>query len=259
VPTLWNGVVASEDQLDFLGRHNYGHFTVFQVRRKTAPGLGLHLERLRADATELFGAAPSQQRLRALLAQAVTQEDCSVRVTVVSQELDAVLAGAVVEPEVVITTSDPRPPSTQPVAVRTASYQRETPWVKHRATHGLVRETRAARQAGFDDALFVDGQGRISEGTTWNLCLRDTGGWVWPEAEVLNGVTMRLLRAAMDAAGIPQEDRTVSAADLPGYRAAFALNATSPTKPIAHIDGHAFTSDATELEELWRSIVPEPL
>jgi branched-subunit amino acid aminotransferase/4-amino-4-deoxychorismate lyase len=260
VPTLWNGAPATQDQLAFLGSHNYGSFTVFQVRQRTVRGLALHVQRLRDNARELFGAAPTEDRLRTLVGQAVTEQDCSIRVTMVSRDVEALLAGEVVEPDVVITAGDPRPAGTVPIAVRTVAYQRETPWVKHRATHGLVREIRAARQAGFDDALFVDPQGRISEGTTWNLCLRTADCWVWPDAEVLQGITQQLLQAAMDSAGIANVRRVVPVTDLVHHQAAFALNATSPAKPIARVDAHSFSGGgaaAVQLEEIWHGIAGE--
>lgn len=259
----WNGSPASADQLAFLALHNYGNYTFLQVRRNTVLGLTLHVERLRANAEELFGAAPTAEHLRNLLRAAVPPgEPCSVRVTVVSRDVDAVLAGAPVEPDVVVTVADPRQSSTAPITVRTVGYERDTPWVKHRATHALVRHTRQARLAGFDDALFLDRAGLVSEGTTWNACLRRDGTWIWPQAEVLQGVTLQLLRRAMEAAGIAQETRPVPASDLPSHQVAFALNATSLAKPIAAVDGHAFTGDgaaAVQLEALWASITREPL
>ena len=261
--TLWNDAPASPDQLAFLGLSSYGHYTFFQARRRTVHGLGLHLQRLRSDSLTLFGAAPTEDRLRELLDQALPKDQsASVRVTVVSRDADGVLAGATVEPEVVITVSDARAGSTVPITVQTAGYCRETPGVKHRATYGLVRHTRAARLAGFDDALFVDERGNLSEGSTWNTCLRADGVWVWPEAEVLQGVTMRLLRTAMDAGGVAHEQRAVPLAEVEAHQAAFALNATSATKPIARIDDHQFANDGTaavQLQELWASVVPEPL
>lgn len=260
--TLWEGSPATTDQLEFLGRSNYGNFTVLQVRRQSARGLALHVQRLRDNAGELFGAAPTEDRLRTLLTQAVAQHDCSVRVTIVSRDVDGLLAGEIVEPEVVITTSEARQSSTVPITVRTVSYQRETPWVKHRATHGLIRHTRAARQAGFDDALFLDAQGHVSEGTTWNALFRAAGAWVWPEADVLRGVTLQLLRRAMDEGGVKHETRPVSLADLKHHQAGFALNATSATRPVQAVDGRRFTEGkvaAAELAELWASIAAEPL
>jgi branched-subunit amino acid aminotransferase/4-amino-4-deoxychorismate lyase len=266
VPTShhsWDGLPATSDQLAFLALHNYGSYTFMQVRQGSVPGLSLHMQRLRSNAEQLYGAAPAEERLRDLLGRAVPAgEPCSVLVTIVSRDLEAVRSGAPVEPEVVVTVSEPRESSTQPISTCTMAYERETPSVKHRGTYGLIRHTRAARQSGFDDALFVDRQLRISEGSTWNALLRREGTWIWPEAAVLQGVTMQLLEQAMVTAGVPHRRLPVAAADIPLHQAAFALNSVSPAKPIITVDDHVFTGDAAavvQLEELWRGIVPEAL
>lgn len=263
MPTRWNGNAATEEQLEFLALNNYGNYTFLQVRRNTVHGLALHLERLRANAAELFGSAPSADLLRELLAQAVPPEgSCSLRVSMISQDLEALLSGVTVEPDVVVTTSAPKPSSTAAVTVRTVDYERDTPWIKHRATHSLTRHTRMARQDGFDDALFVDRLGAISEGTTWNTCLWREGIWVWTAAAVLPGVTMQLLQQQLAADGVQQEVRRVPVSDVAQYQAAFALNATSPARPIGRIDGHTFTgagAAAVQLEQAWRAITADAL
>lgn len=259
--TLWDGAVPTSEQLEFLGLSSYGCYTFMQVRRKSVRGLALHLERLRANGQELFGVAPEEDTLRDLLERAVTEKPCSLRVTLVSQDVQAVLGGQPVRPEVVVTTSLPKDTSSDPISVRTVPYARETPWIKHRGTYGLARHTRAAHQAGFDDALFVGSDGALSEGTTWNLLLRSEDTWIWPEAEVLNGVTMRLLARAMKGAGAEQVRRPVPAGDLRNVQA-FALNASSHARPIIGIDEHHPTGDASaavQLEELWQSIAAEEL
>lgn len=259
--TQWEGVAPTPEQLEFLGLSNYGCYTFFQVREKSVRGLALHLDRLQANGRELFGQAPAETRLRELLGQAMSHEACSMRVTLVSQDIEAVLAGRSVEPEVVVTTSPPKD-SSQPISVRTVGYQRETPAVKHRATYGLTRHTRSARQAGYDDALFVGADGGVSEGTAWNLLLRSEDTWLWPAADVLPGVTMQLISRAMDQAGARQVRRRVPTDDLRNAQAAFALNTSSHKRPIAQIDDHRLMGNeaaVVPLEQLWASIAAEPI
>jgi branched-subunit amino acid aminotransferase/4-amino-4-deoxychorismate lyase len=211
---------------------------------------------LRDNAAELFGHAPSEDLLRQLVSQAVPDDPCSVRVTLVADQA-AVLAGTEVTPEVAVTVSDPRPPEPPALSVRTTRYARETPHLKHRGTHGLTRETRTARLAGFDDALLVGPDGNVTEGTTWNLLLHDGGSWVWPAALMLPGVTAALLRAAMEQSGTAHRTEPVDAHDVPAYAAAFALNASVPGRVIAAVDGHPQAT--AQLRQLWDSVIPEPL
>jgi hypothetical protein len=50
-----DGHAATAARLGFRALFNYGHFTAMQVRRDRVRGLRLHLERLDAATTELFG------------------------------------------------------------------------------------------------------------------------------------------------------------------------------------------------------------
>lgn len=262
-PVEVDGVPATADDLAYLAFHNHGHYTFMQVRNGAVRGLGLHLSRLRDNAVEVFGIAPPEGRLRELLRSAVgDRRDCSVRVVLAHRDLAGVMSGAALMPEVFVSVAPPRESSTDPLRVRTVSYQRETPQVKHRATHGLQRQTREARQAGFDDALFVGPDGGLTEGTTWNVLFHDGTQWVWPEGPSLLGVTMQLVRAAMADRGAPAISRRVTVADLPAMRAAFALNATSPDRPISEIDGNTLSEAGqvgAELRALWSSREAEPL
>lgn len=247
---LVNGIPARPEDLAYLAAHNYGAYTFFQVRKGGVRGLALHLDRLRSNAEELFGEAPSEADLRAWVRQAVAgRDECSVRVTTVSLDLAGLASGAAVPPDVVVEVSAARPSEQPDLRVRTVAYERETPWVKHRATHGLLREQRHARQQGFDDALFADRQGRLSEGTTWNLLVHDGDGWVWPEASVLPGVTMQLLRHSL-----PTTTRPV----LPGepLQAAFALNA-SCVRAVRAIDDQELPDDGPLVRDVrhrWAAI-----
>ncbi|CAM5600180.1 hypothetical protein SGLAM104S_07946 [Streptomyces glaucescens] len=77
----------------------------------------------------------------------------------------------------------------------TVAYERDVPQVKHVGLFGALHARRTAQLAGYGDALFVDRDGRVSEGTTWNVGFVDRDGTVvWPRAEVLPGVTMELLK-----------------------------------------------------------------
>jgi branched-subunit amino acid aminotransferase/4-amino-4-deoxychorismate lyase len=260
--TWCNGSPATAAQLESMGLSGYGSYTFFQVRDGAVHGLSLHLTRLRSHAVELFGKAPSEDLLRRLLQPAAASGSCSVRVTLVGPDHDAVLSGAVVQPDVLVTISDPRPDRPAPLSVRTTPYARETPHVKHRGTHGLTRETRTARQAGYDDALLVAADGTVTEGSTWNLLLHDGTHWVWPEAPMLAGVTATLVQAAMTTAGIGQRQQRVLAADLPGFTAGFALNASSPDRAITAVDGRPWPGHAgavAQLREVWETVEPEPL
>ena len=135
-------------------------------------------------------------------------------------------------------------------------YEREAPHLKHVATMGLLRARRLARLAGFDDALFTDAEGRISEGSLWNVGFIEGETVVWPDAPMLDGVAQALIREALDRAGSPQRIEAVRLSDLSRFDAAFLCNSATPAAAIAAGDAHAIPGSPGEIQrigDLWRS------
>ncbi|MGW4806473.1 aminotransferase class IV [Kitasatospora sp. NPDC004272] len=97
----------------------------------------------------------------------------------------------------------------------------------------------------------------------WNAAFWDGERVVWPAAPVLPGITMRLLRAALPADGVPSSTRPLTAADLPALRAAAATNSHCPAQPLAAVDGFAFPAGSAELAGLlataWARVPREAL
>jgi branched-subunit amino acid aminotransferase/4-amino-4-deoxychorismate lyase len=115
-----------------------------------------------------------------------------------------------------------------------------------------VAKTYLLRQAvaqGFDDAAFVDRNGRLSEATIWNLAFWDGGAVVWPDADVLRGITMGILRRQLDRLGVPQREKEVTLADLPALAGAVVMNSWTPGIAV-HRMGTVPVSPAPEFVEL---------
>lgn len=136
-----NGVEADNDDLKLLARANY------------------------ASTRELFGTGLDPDRVRACLGHALraSPDAVTARVTVFSRRQDAVLRGEHTEPDLAVTTTAPLDPRTSPVRLRTTTYERDLPHVKHAGTFGLSLRRRRAVLDGYDDVLFTDRDGRISE------------------------------------------------------------------------------------------------
>ena len=221
---------------------NYGHFSSLQVRDGAVQGLALHLQRLAHGTEALFGSTLDTAQVRQWMAQALQQAGmpcASLRVTVFSSRFSFREPLAAVPVDVLVAVA---PPVTlqAPARVRSVRWQREWPALKHVGTFGLFAQRRAAMAAGFDDALLLDAQGRLSEGTTWNLAVQRDGQLLWPQADALRGTTEALLQAGWPG---PSRWQALALDELGSVDAAFACNA-SGIWPLAAIDGHVLAGSS---------------
>jgi branched-subunit amino acid aminotransferase/4-amino-4-deoxychorismate lyase len=233
-----DGRAATAEDLAALAFAGYGHFTSMQVRGRRVRGLELHLGRLARDSAELFGRPVERERVRELLRRAVDglPDDLSVQVNVYSRDDAGIEAGRPVATEVLVRTGPPAAAPTSPVRVRTATHERLLPHVKHVATLGLVHHWRAARRDRFDDVLFLDRDGFVSEGSIWNVAFFDGTSLVWPAAPALRGITMQLVQAGLGDEGVASRTRPVHRDELAGFTAAVLMNSVVPGRPIRAVD-----------------------
>lgn len=230
-----NGVPAGLDQLKALALTNYGHFTSMRVEDQRVRGLALHLERLVRDCRRVFDADVDPDRLRYFVRHALVgiSRPVVVRVTVFDPILEPARLAAEAQPQVLVTT---RPATHTPLpALRLQStvYCRDMPDVKHVGLFGSFRHRRIAQRNGFDDVLFTDTEGAISEAATSNIGFVDGDRIVWPQADCLAGVTMRLISQARDEhATLP-----ITLGQLADVDAVFATNAAVGIRSVSAIDG----------------------
>ncbi|HEY0598878.1 aminotransferase class IV [Brevundimonas sp.] len=261
---LVDGEPVSEGDLTYLALANYGAYTSFRVEHGGVRGLDLHLARLEASAQELFGEAAGEDRLRDLMRGAVAgRGDCWLRVSLFSPEVWPRTPDWTGRPKVMIGVFPPPLPLAEDgLRLQAQTYVREAAHLKHTANFGLIRARRLARAAGFDDALFADGTGRISEGSLWNIGFVRGGEVVWPEAPMLTGVTLTLLQRGLEVRGVPSRVQAVRLEDLSGFDGAFVCNSATPACPVASIDDQVFDPGAVPLETLkaiWASQPCQPI
>ena len=257
---LCNGRPADADDLRTLALRNYGHFTVMQVRGRAVRGLDLHLGRLRDATRELFNAELDDARILDGLRRAfdvASVADCTARVTVCAPGFDFRDPLRAVDVDVIVAITALGEPDPTPMRVKSFRYERALPQVKHVGTFPLFHFAREARRTGYDDALFVDAGGRVSEGSIWNLGLWDGEGVVWPEAPALRGTAEELLRSALEEEGALQSRRPVHLADLSGFKGAFATNSRG-IQLISGVDGALFDRIPGLLKRLVRALESRP-
>ncbi|MES9539210.1 MULTISPECIES: aminotransferase class IV family protein [unclassified Actinomadura] len=243
-----NGIPVSPNELQALALVNYGHFTSMRVEGQHVRGFSHHLERLVRDCRVLFGHELDRQQVREYVRQATAGRDgvFVVRVTIYDPDLELGHPGARAKPKVLVTTRRSGAWPMAPIRVQSVPYVRELPEQKHLGLFGTLRHRRNAQLDGFDDCVFTDSDLYVSEGATWNIGFFDGQQVIWPNAEVLTGVTMRLLHEVHEATSIAP----VNLSDLPGMEAAFATNTAIGVRAITAINEVEFPEEHPILETL---------
>lgn len=227
-----DGHEPSREELQDAALDTYGHFTAMQVRGGRTRGLGLHLARLDEANRALFGEPLSGVRVRELIRHALATAgaaDGSVRVIVRS-------AGEKRGVRVFVTV---RPPYTMPAdatrRLKSARYERTVAHIKRPGDFGQSYHIDRAVDAGFDDALLVSPDGVVAEAGIANIAFYDAAGSsvVWPEADVLPGITMQLTAPRLADYGLPSRTAVVTLDDIGDYAGACVTN----SRGIAAVTG----------------------
>ena len=257
---LIDGEPASLDDLAYQAMVNYGAYTSFRVEQGGVRGLDLHLARLDASAVELFGEAVGEARLRELMRLAVEdRSDAWMRVSLFAPGLGPRSPEWHGAPKVMTAVFPPPPPLASSVRLTLQTYAREAPEVKHVATFGLIRARRAARAAGFDDALFADAHGRISEGSLWNIGFVRGDTVTWPQAPMLAGVAQALVERGLASVGMSATAEPITIADLARFDTAFLCNSATPACAVSAIGDRAFDTPPGLIERLGDAWASNPI
>ncbi|WP_424919634.1 aminotransferase class IV family protein [Streptomyces sp. wa1064] len=254
-----NGRTATTGDLAPLAFAGHAHFTAVQVREGRVRGLDLHLERLRSASAELFGRALPDDLVRSYLRTALRDgpADLSLTATVSSPAGEFTAADA--EPALLVRTGPPSSGPAGPLALAAVRHDRFLPHIKHVGEAAKTHLLRKAVADGFDDAAFLDGEGRISEATIWNLAFWDGASVLWPRAGLLTGTTMGIVRRQLDRLGIGQRTVAITPDDLLALAGAVVMNSWTPGVPVHRIGAAELPAAPPFLELLHRAYEAEPL
>ncbi|MGY0021090.1 aminotransferase class IV family protein [Streptomyces sp. cg35] len=245
-----DGRPVTLDELQSLALTNYGHFTSMRMENGTIRGLSLHLDRLVRDCRLVFGVELDREKTLSYIRQAAAGVSgvAGVRVTVFDPAIDMGRPGEAQDPHVLVHLRPASATPPPPLTAKSFTFTRDNAAVKHIGLYSQLRVRREAQRAGFDDAVFVEPDGRVSEGSTWNLGFVDQDGTViWPDAPVLPGTTMLLLQSL----GLTEQvTAPVRLVDVPGMAAAFATNTTIGVRSVSALDDVEFPQDHSVLDAL---------
>jgi len=233
-----DGREATLEDIWSLDRSGRGHFTAMQVRDRRTPGLDFHLTRLDTATSELFGVGLDGDRVRACIRHALADDvpDATVRVNVFSPE-----GGDDVS--IMVGVRPPAPPPKQGLRLQSVAYQRPDAHIKHASGFGQGYFAGLAGGNGFDEALFVGPEGRVSEGSITNIAFVDRDAIVWPDAPALRGIMMQVLQRELDTAGVSWSTRPVVLRDVGSFDGAFLTNAHGMTT-VSSIDDVLLRTDS---------------
>ncbi len=243
-----NSTTVAPDDLTALALTNYGHYTSMRVDDQHVRGLSLHLDRLVHDCRLIFNAELDREKAIEFirLVAAHKQGSFIIRVTVFDPALEIGKPSSSARPRMLVTSRPAAALPAPPLRVQTITYRRDLPQVKHIGLFGALWHRRAAQLRDFDDILFTDEESFISEGATWNIGFIDGDKVIWPDAETLPGVTMKLVQQIHEQT----VTESINTARIDNMQAAFATNAAVGVRPIKAIDDLTFPEDHPIFEHL---------
>lgn len=136
---------------------------------------------------------------------------------------------------------------------------RISPSVKSNNRQANLMAHRIAREAGADDALFVDPEGCVSEGPSWNLFGVHEGQlWTPPlVGGILPGITRSTVLRLCGDLGIPADERPIRLEEAHQASELFVTSTTRGLMSVARLDevGYANERPVTErLSAAWRAL-----
>jgi branched-chain amino acid aminotransferase len=225
--------------------------------------LNEHLERLTASADALGFSTKHTLRTQEELRGAVTGllesnklRDAYIRITLSRGAGGLGLVPTPAEtpcPTLVIETRPLRPyPENsykQGVRLIISDYKRSTtnPAMRHKTANFLpaILARREAVKKGAQDALFLNTDGNVCEGTVWNFFMVEAGRVITPPvtANLLPGITRGIVLRLCGDAGIAASEEVFGAERISGADEAFITNSLMEIMPVASIDDHVIGAD----------------
>ena len=139
-----------------------------------------------------------------------------------------------------ISTRSAPMPSVSGLSLQSADYGRPLPAIKTGPMADLILLKRQARAAGFDDVLFINRQGCISEASTANVFLIRDGALHTPDPQrdgCLPGITrLQVLQAASQAGVATETGQPLPLVLAKQAEGAFLCNAAQGIIPVRRID-----------------------
>ena len=229
-----------------------GVYEVCEVRHGMIVDLTRHLDRLDRSLTEIrIGWPMARAALVGVIREVLRRNRVRnglfyLQVTRGVAKRDHVFPGLGTQPSVVVTakSTDPRVMAAKYESGVKAITVSDNRWDRvDIKTVGLLPNALArqqAKEAGAQEAIYVDADGIVKEGAATNLWIVDANGTLVTrpaEHGILRGITRTTLRNVADSLGLSVEERPFDVAEMLAAREVFLTGATTICLPLVEIDG----------------------
>ena len=138
---------------------------------------------------------------------------------------------------------------------------RVSPGVKSNNRQANVLVHRHARAEGYDDGLFVDPSGVVTEGPTWNLFTVKAGQVITPPLErgILEGITRGLVLRLCARLDVPCVVREIALAEAHAADEMFITSTTRGIMPVAELDEVTFAGTPGPVTRKLRAALLESM
>lgn len=229
-----------------------GVYEVCEIRHGMIVDLSRHLDRLDRSLNEIRIAKPmSRAALVGVIREVARRNRVNnglfyLQVTRGEARRDHVFPSSDTAPSLVVTAKSADP---KIIAAKNANGLKAITVAENRwdrvdiKTVGLlpnVLARQAAKEAGAQEAIYIDPRGMVTEGAATNVWLVDgEGNLVTRPAEhgILRGITRTTLKDVAQSLSIPVVEREFSRDEMLAAREVFITAATSICFPIVEIDG----------------------
>lgn len=253
--TMLDGRNASAEDLAPLAFSGFAHFTAMQIRSGHVRGLDLHLKRLRSASQAMFGETHSDSEILSFLRAAIngSPADISLTLTVFPHSGEFSPHSKRSDLGVLVRTSSPSDGPAGPLKLTTVRHERPLASLKHVGEATKTYYLRKAVASGFDDAAFMDASGHLSEATIWNLAFWDGESVVWPEADMLQGITMQIVRRHLEKHGIPEKVIPITQETIEQFSGGAVMNSWTAGVAIRAIGSEQLNTSDTLVHLLHRA------
>jgi branched-chain amino acid aminotransferase len=244
----------------------YSAFEALRTYNQRPFHLDEHLNRLYHSAELIELQIPwSRQQIRDIVHELIsrnTYKNASIRLLVTGGETeDSILPVGKPTLAVLITPLGERDMQrfARGYKVITTSLQRVAPEAKTTSYLAAIRALKDANRRGADDALFVNEQGHVLEGTRSNFFVFRGNTLVTPRTGILMGITRNVV-LELAQGRFPIEERPILLEELPQIDEAFMTGSSREIMPVVQIDdlviGHGKPGKRTyELEQRFIEMI----